>query len=307
MATLDALNADEILAALGVSGVARVAPVPGGWDTALWQVERADGRRFALRVFRPEQEQTWRREALAMRAAAAGGVPVPQLEREGRWQDRPALLLSWCAGRPLLHQVLARPWRVWRAAVEFGRVQACIHAVPAPAPFGHSDHSWIARAGPEEEALQERLRSLPLQSGHLLHLDYHPLNVLVAGKEITCVLDWANACAGDPRADLARTVTLLRLPPVPPEMPSLLAKAVTAGRRLLEAGWRHGYRREAARRGSLSAIAPAQALFYAWAGAFMVRDLAPKLGSRGVWLQAHDLERMRRWTARWKRRAGLPA
>lgn len=48
-----------------------------------------------------------------------------------------------------------------------------------------------------------------------------------------------------------------------------------------------------------------QALFYAWAGTVMARDLAPKIGRPGVWLQPHHLERIRRWADRCKRRAGL--
>jgi hypothetical protein len=39
--------------------------------------------------------------------------------------------------------------------------------------------------------------------------------------------------------------------------------------------------------------------FYAWAGALMERDLRPKLGQPGVWLQESDLERIERWTRTW--------
>src|SRR5438132_39917 len=41
----------------------------------------------------------------------------------------------------------------------------------------------------------------------LLHLDYHLLNVMTDRSRVTGVLDWTNARAGDPRADLARTFT----------------------------------------------------------------------------------------------------
>jgi hypothetical protein len=47
------------------------------------------------------------------------------------------------------------------------------------------------------------------------------------------------------------------------------------------------------------------AAFYAWAGARMERDLRPKLGEPGVWLQPGDLARMHGWTRTWKRRAGV--
>ena len=129
----------------------------------------------------------------------------------------------------------------------------------------------------------------------MLHLDYHPLNVMTAGHRLTCVLDWANAAVGDPRADVARTVTLLRLAPLPPGVPVALGLML---RFMLELAWRTGYRHAAGRLEGMP-------LFYAWAGSMMYRDFEPKLGQPGVWLQRGDLERIRRWTATWKRRACL--
>ena len=59
-----------ILAALGISQPGRVTPIAGGWDTSLWRVEDSGRHAYALRVFRPEQAPTCRREALVMRALA---------------------------------------------------------------------------------------------------------------------------------------------------------------------------------------------------------------------------------------------
>uniref|UniRef100_UPI001300A5FE aminoglycoside phosphotransferase family protein n=1 Tax=Desertihabitans aurantiacus TaxID=2282477 RepID=UPI001300A5FE len=48
----------------------------------------------------------------------------------------------------------------------------------------------------------------------LLHLDLHPLNVLVGDDdEVSAVVDWANARAGDPALDVARTWALLTAHP----------------------------------------------------------------------------------------------
>jgi hypothetical protein len=211
--------------------------------------------------------------------------------------------MSWCAGQPLLDAVRARPWTAIPLGIAFGRVQAAIHTVSVPAHLRPADDAWIALAGPEEECLQAHLRSLALRSDALLHLDYHPLNVMVAGGRVSGVLDWANAKAGDPRADLARTVTILRLAPLPPHTPWPVMRAATLLRSLLELGWRAGYRRATGPEGALSQdLAP----FYAWAGAMMARDLAPKVGRPGVWLRPEDLARIRRWTSHWKRRAGIP-
>jgi aminoglycoside phosphotransferase (APT) family kinase protein len=300
----DELDPLAILAALGVSGATAAVPVSGGWDTSIWRVECA-GEAYALRVFRAGEEDTCRREVEVMRTAATGGVPVPAVHAQGLWRDRAAMLLSWCAGQPVRHQAQASPARIWRLGIAFGQMQARIHSLPAPDVLCQSgDRDWIDWAGPEEERLQERLRAVAGHSKQLLHLDYHPLNVMADGATITGVLDWTNARAGDPRADLARTFTILCVMPVPPGPQALTLRAA---RRVLARGWRRGYRQAVETGGGAGGIAPDEdrALFLAWAGAVMALDFAPKIGRPGVWLQPHHLDRIRRWANAWKRRAGI--
>lgn len=290
----DDLDPLAVLRALGVEDARVVEPVAGGWDTAIWRVDRG-AVSSALRLFRPEQASTARREALALRALV-GHAPVPEVQAEGTWRGRPALLLSWVPGRPLAHALRARPWLAWRLGYAFGRAQARIHAVPVTAALRQIETDWIAWAGPGEEALQARLRALPPRADALIHLDYHPLNVMVEETEVTGVLDWANVSIGDARADLARTLSILRLAPSPPGVPERLHGLI---RRLLELGWRHGY-------GQPFGDQAEMALFYAWAGVVMLRDLAPKVGRPGVWLRPRHLDGVRRWTEVWRRRAGSP-
>jgi aminoglycoside phosphotransferase (APT) family kinase protein len=143
--------------------------------------------------------------------------------------------------------------------------------------------------------LLESVRALASPAPALLHLDYHPLNVLVSGRQVTGVLDWANAAAGDPRLDVARTATILRLTPTPPGESLGLTKPI---RRTFARGWRHGYQQAGGHLDDLP-------VFFAAAGAIMERDLAPKVGRPGIPLEERHLVAMRAWTARWKRRAGL--
>ena len=281
------LDPHAILAALGITGAAEATPVAGGADTAIWRVAHSR-QLYALRVFRAEQAETCRREIAAMRAAFDGGLPVPAIHLAGSWRDRPALLLGWCAVEPLIGALQRRPTQIWRLAAQFGRMQAVIHAItPAPAPELQPG-SWIAWAGADEVALQTRLRAVAGASTQLLHLDYHPLNVLTDGRNMTAVLDWANAQVGDPRADVARSFSILAIEPSWPRLPHL-----TIFRLVLARAWRHGYEQAA---GPLSDMA----LFYAWAGAVMLRDLAPRAARSGM-----RLDRVRRWTNAWKRQAGI--
>ena len=113
---------------------------------------------------------------------------------------------------------------------------------------------------------------------------------------VTAVLDWVNARAGDLRAELARTASILRFGPLD-GIPSLVAQVT---RQTLELGWRRGYREIA---GPVIGMAP----FYVWAGMVMVRDLTPRLGRSDLpWLTPTLLEQVRDWTDAWRTRADLP-
>jgi hypothetical protein len=206
-------------------------------------------------------------------------------------------------GRPLRDELRAHPypWRVWALGVEFGRAQAAVHARSIAPPEELLAHPtpWIDWAEPDDPLRECLLLALAASRRPdvlaLLHLDFHPLNALVADGRISAVLDWANARIGDPRADLARTASILRFAPLDSGLPSPLESII---RRLFIAGWRRGYRDVA---GAVGGMAP----FYAWAGAVMIRDLTPRLGRPDLpWLEHDYLERVRQWTDGWRARAG---
>ncbi|GLV60835.1 hypothetical protein KDH_76540 [Dictyobacter sp. S3.2.2.5] len=282
MAELPAL---EILRALGVNGAPVATPLRGGFDMAMWRVEH-EGQLYALRVFRPDEHEECEREQAVMEAVHTAGLPVPRVHRAGTWQDRPALLISWIAGRTLGDELLARPWRLWLLGMAFGRTQAAINAVEAPALLRQRSGSWISWRCEGEEALQDRLCHLAAGRQALLHLDYHPRNVLTDGRRITGVIDWTNARAGDPRADAARTISILRVDPLVRR--SLIQWLVLS---LFALAWRVGYQRAGGRLNDMPA-------FYAWAGTLLQRDLAPRYQQ-----QPRELAPARRWTNKWKARA----
>src|SRR5260370_768251 len=138
---------------------------------------------------------------MVMQATMLAGLPVPQVHAAGTWRNHPALLLSWLPGWPVTDELRMRPWRAWQLGALFGRMHAAIHTLQAPGILQNHPDAWIDWLGPDEQSLQECLRSIDHRVDVLLHLDYHPLNVLTDGKSITGILDWRNARAGDPRAD----------------------------------------------------------------------------------------------------------
>lgn len=281
-----------ILAKLGINGATSVTSVSGGWETTIWKVELAT-EAYALRLLRPGEATMAHREAQTMQAASSAGAATPEIHVQGVWQDRPVMLLSWCAGRTLMDEMRARPWAIRRLGHAFGQQQARLNQTPF-ALDDVEDDGWITRFSSVDDRLRERLRAAALQSGRLLHLDYHPLNVMVSERKISCVLDWTNAMPGDPRADVARTWSILRLMPLTPGRPEPVTEAA---RRLLAAGWLRGYERVA---GPLRDMP----LFKIWAGLAMLNDLAPKIGQPGIWLEQRHLDEIETRVNRFRVQAG---
>lgn len=285
-----------VLEALHFPCATTPVPVSGGWDTSIWRFQTTDGANHALRLLRPGESGVARREQAAIEAAAAGGVPVAAVEAAGEWRGRPALVLRWARGAPLLDALKRRPLAFPRLARGFADAQARLHAIAAPPALQRdAPEYWIQAANVQEPALVDLLLALPASTTTLVHLDYHPLNVLAVGDRVTAVIDWTNGAAGDRWADVARTAALLVLAPLPAgrERPLLLL-----ARRLFYQTWRRRYRRLA---GPLSEMTP----FLAWAGAKFLRDTERRLGQPGVWATERDLQPMRRWLTHWKSRAGV--
>jgi aminoglycoside phosphotransferase (APT) family kinase protein len=249
------------------TAIRQMQAASGGFATSVWRVWTGDAT-FALRVFQPHQSATLQREILVMTTARRANLPVPQVHAVGSYEGGPAMLTEWCVGEPVLAVLKREPWRILQLGYAFGELQRRMHRVAAPRGL-RAD--WIDWPRGCEPRLAERLRERA-GAHRLLHLDYHPLNVLAEHGHITAIIDWTNAHAGDPRADVARTLTILRL--MAPQR--LMAQ-------VFELGWRAGY----------GPFGPDMPLFYAWAGGAMLHDLAGRLSDA-------ELEPVRRWTARWQ-------
>jgi aminoglycoside phosphotransferase (APT) family kinase protein len=268
---------------LGVDDPLTADLVMANRGKGVWRIQAGD-ETWALRVLRPHEHDTARREIAGMDAARRGGIAVPDVAASGVWEDRPVLLLSWCRGRRLREAVRARPWAAYRLGVACGRQQAMLHSLAAPVEV--AGRPWITQFGSVDDELQSALATVAGDPA-LLHLDLHASNVLVDGDSVSAVLDWTNVGAGDPRADLARSWSLLL-----PRNPGRRPRASTALHRVVAAGWRSGY-------ASVAGAPRDMAVFEAWALTVLVRTLERE-GAEHASLQAIAARR-----AAARRRAGL--
>ncbi len=236
-----------------------------GWSLAgeVWRV-RAPGQEYALRLYADGHEVSMQAESAILRATQECGLPVPGVRAAGTHEGRAYLLTDWCTGETVLEALSRLPQAAELLGRSFGRAHADVHRIQVPAG----------------------LRQAGAAGDRLLHLDFHLLNVLTDGRSVTAILDWENARAGDPREDVARTVSVIQI-----HAPQMAGGG--AGRLALRSflhGYFDGYRDLGG--WALEGMAP----YYAWAGEFAVRDLAPKAGGT-------ILRRAERWARWWRHRA----
>jgi aminoglycoside phosphotransferase (APT) family kinase protein len=278
------------VASLGVEGASGFERVKGGWETTIWRFGTPDGRSHSLRVYPlPDHGPAVRNDTIALRHCEAVGLPAPRLEAEGRVQELPALVLSWCPGKPLLSVFEQKPWRVHGLSHMFGRAQARLHAKPPPPGMtAGAPENWARMVPPEMQHLADGVLALGPSTTAFIHMDYHPGNLIVDGGQVTGIVDWAGAAAGDPRADLARTAVTLETAP----MPKGPMKAVYQSMRsIMLAGWKAGYRAEA---GGMPDYTP----FKRWAAATLLREVERLIGLPGVWGGPEFVEELRRYAER---------
>ena len=287
----------EALAGLGFADISEPRRVKGGWDTLLWRFGTPDGRNHSLRVFYlPGRNEIALRERVALETCATAGLPAPRIEKIGEIQELPAMVLSWCPGIPILAFMEKKPWTLWRLGRLFGRTQAKLHAVTPPDEFvTGAPNDWVSRVTQEYADLAVHALSLGLSTSSLIHMDYHPLNVVSDGATVTGILDWSGAAAGDPRADLARTEITLLTAPVPP---GPLSALFNLARSLILRAWRSGYEEVA---GPMPDFRPLRA----WAGATFQAETEGATDRPHVWGTQEDIELLRRKIDVWAREADI--
>ncbi|HEY2603784.1 MAG TPA: aminoglycoside phosphotransferase family protein [Thermoleophilaceae bacterium] len=216
---------DEALiwAAAAVGSGARVRavePLWGGTSSAVHALAVQDGggslhelvlRRFVRRDWLAEEPDLAEREATALRIVAGAAVPTPSLvavDPDGALAGVPALVMSRLPGRIVWHP--AEPERFLRALAE---MLPAVHATPLPAGVALPDYrpyelklsrapAWATHPDIWLRAIEALTGSPPSDERVFIHRDFHPGNVLWEGDRLSGLVDWVNASAGSPWADV---------------------------------------------------------------------------------------------------------
>jgi hypothetical protein len=184
----------------------------------------------------------------AVMNAVADAVPVPRIIDRRELGGDTAVLLERLPGLTAADLALREPSRARDAGLTCGQVHARLAMVAAPAGLRTVPGAPVP-AGRGSPATEPQPR--------VLHLDLHPFNILLgADGALAGVLDWANAAAGDPVYDRARTWAILTLDP------AARARQAHPGWRLLSEGWM-----------AANELGDVPAGARAWACEFMLSDL----------------------------------
>lgn len=276
---------------LGLSGSRLESSDSRATDTLVWRV-KYQGQSLAIRVLREEQRPVMDLERQVMVLARENDIPVPAIIATGYVHGRrPAMAIEWVSGESAGDIMLAHPKLAHRLGTASGKILARIHQIPLPEQLPNSH--WPQRGTQRDPELRELLHQATRRPPSLLHLDFHPFNLIATGGRITGVLDWTNAAFGDPRADIARTVSIMRLV-APALIGTIGARRMSLG--MFTRGLLSSYQRW---HGELTGMAP----FYVWAGQFMLDDLGPKIASLPVSSPAAIRRNIEEWVRTWRARA----
>ncbi|MGZ4691622.1 MAG: RIO1 family regulatory kinase/ATPase domain-containing protein [Acidimicrobiia bacterium] len=129
-------------------------------------------------------------EARVMQLVADHGYPVPSVH-DVRAQGS-EIVMDRVDGPLMADAITRRPWALARYASLLADLHDQLHEIAAP--------DW--------------LRQWPDAGDRVVHLDLHPLNVLMSPSG-PVVIDWANAARGEGLSDVGTTYALLTCPHMP--------------------------------------------------------------------------------------------
>lgn len=160
-------------------------------------------------------------EARVMEHARAHGYPVPAVTELST--DGTDLVMERVDGPVMLDEISRKPWTLGSHAATLARLHRQLHTIEAPPGLA------LVGAG----------------GADLLHLDLHPLNVILSRRG-PMVIDWTNAARGAGDVDVALTWALIACADAPARGAHRLL--IAAGRRLFLRSFLAQVDRDAVRR-----------------------------------------------------------
>ncbi len=164
----------------------------------------------AIKLYHSEEKaKMMEREMENTQIARKAGLPVPKVYQTISIGEQKGLVFDKIPGETLWTALQKKPWKLLRLVRKFTDLQVHMHTLQSADMSELKD--YFRKKIEEKTALPPELKAraikklgeLPVASA-ICHLDYQVENILIH-KEDLVLVDWSNACAGDPVADVAYT------------------------------------------------------------------------------------------------------
>jgi aminoglycoside phosphotransferase (APT) family kinase protein/ABC-type phosphate/phosphonate transport system substrate-binding protein len=231
---------DERLGVGGLEYRQDPAAISGGWETYIHRfrlqytpdLPLAFREPLVLRIYSGERGLPFlRHECSAQVHMDHLGYPVARpllIEEDAELLGGPFMIMRQLPGRTLLEAMWHEPWRIISGPTQMALAHARLHELPTdgfPAPCEPFLDRQLARldsliAEYELDGLSAGLdwlcahRPGEPQKPSIIHLDFHPLNLMFQDGRCEGVLDWSESDVGDRHADLGATLLLMKTAPI---------------------------------------------------------------------------------------------
>lgn len=173
-------------------------------------------RTTVVKVLRPDIPRHWASlEAEITELVHKAGFPVPGVEEVVVVDGRPGIVFERVDGLSMWEQMLHAPKELRRLTRALVDLQCDLHSSSAPAGLPDLRSRLMVNVGradrltkEDREAASHLVNGLPAGTA-LCHGDMHPRNILMSSRGMV-VIDWFDASAGNPVADIARSSLLMR-------------------------------------------------------------------------------------------------
>jgi aminoglycoside phosphotransferase (APT) family kinase protein len=209
---------------------------PDGWEAHTYNFQldgpslpsfAASDRPLVLRTYcSPQGVPRARHEFEVQRHLHERGYPVPEpflLEERCDLFGGPFLIMEQLAGQNFYKYLGFYWWMMWPRSAGMAAMHARLHALPVEG-FPHPEEPYLPRKLEEMRGMirQYGLNGLlpgwkwldvhrppPPERPCILHLDFHPLNLLCGRFPAFAVLDWTEADVGDHHVDVGTSLMLM--------------------------------------------------------------------------------------------------
>jgi uncharacterized protein (TIGR02172 family) len=165
------------------------------------------------------------------------GIPVPKAGIMIELEGRNGITYERIIGSSMLSQIMKKPFTGGKFAKDLAELHYQIHKCKGEGLPNYKEVlEWNIRHAElltdiEKFAILNQLEQLP-EGEALCHGDFHPGNIMTK-EEKSYVLDWMTAAVGNPCADVARTVLLIKDAALPEGMPRMVGYIIERVRRRL--------------------------------------------------------------------------